>query len=167
MWTLPYVRVALVYLVLGVLWIAGSDWLVAAIAPNKAVLNYLQTIKGWLFVIASTLLLYFLMRRAFRDLKRSEMAKREIFRSTVRASDHIVLNYINQMQLVTLEADRVEGFDSSVRDLAHRITRETVEEIQRLEALEAKGADEIELFLKQRLIETRAAIQRAAKPLDN
>ena len=56
-------RVSLVYAALAAAWILGSDRLVDAIAGNTALHSTLQTIKGWLFTLATALLLYFLLAR--------------------------------------------------------------------------------------------------------
>jgi PAS domain S-box-containing protein len=61
-------RIAGAYLVFGVLWILYSDRLVERIAANAAQLTQLQTIKGWLFVVASAVVIYVLVRAGLRQL---------------------------------------------------------------------------------------------------
>jgi PAS domain S-box-containing protein len=56
-------RASLIYAALAAAWILGSDRLVEAIAGNTPLHATLQTIKGWLFTLATALLLYFLLAR--------------------------------------------------------------------------------------------------------
>jgi len=56
-------RISLVYAVLGGLWILLSDRLPAMFGLSAAVLTRVQTLKGWLFVVATALSLYFVVRR--------------------------------------------------------------------------------------------------------
>ncbi|MCX8104970.1 MAG: PAS domain S-box protein [Ignavibacterium album] len=56
-------KIPLIYLILSTLWIFFSDEFVEKLSTNPAELTKLQTIKGWLFVIASTLVLYFLIKK--------------------------------------------------------------------------------------------------------
>ena len=46
-------RVAGVYLAVGVLWILLSDRLLAYMVSDPATISTLQTLKGWIFVAAS------------------------------------------------------------------------------------------------------------------
>lgn len=55
-------KIPLIYLILSTVWIFFSDEFVEKLSNNPAELTRLQTIKGWIFVFASTLVLYFLIR---------------------------------------------------------------------------------------------------------
>lgn len=59
-------RVAGLYLLVSVLWIPLSDAVVNRIAGDRDDLNRLQTIKGWGFLILTSLLLFVLIRQALR-----------------------------------------------------------------------------------------------------
>jgi signal transduction histidine kinase len=68
-WRLPTggaAAVALVYLVVGLTWIAFSDRVVAALFPSPDVLARVQTVKGTFFVVATAVLLFFFVRRTER-----------------------------------------------------------------------------------------------------
>lgn len=157
----PFWVVSLSYLLLGVVWIAASDSVVALIALDETMLSFLQTIKGWAFVLVSSALIFVLTRKAFYETKASEEMKRAVFRSTVSASDHILLNYLNQMQLVKIEAEECDDFSSDVLALADRIGKETVEELKRLEELNTGSAKDIDAFIERRLREAREAVGRS------
>ncbi len=63
-------KVALVYSVVGILWILFSDQLLLKGAPDPRALTYLQTFKGWLYILATAVLLYVLIRRYAGSLAR-------------------------------------------------------------------------------------------------
>lgn len=82
-------KIPFIYLILSTLWIYASDTFVEKMITDPQQLTRLQTIKGWLFVFASTLLLYFLIKfdkeaieRALRIEKtareQSELMKKKI-----------------------------------------------------------------------------------------
>lgn len=78
--------VAGVYAVVGALWIAFSDRLVASLTDDARLLTHLQTIKGWAFVALSALLIAILVRQAIKReaavllaLRRSEERFRSFF----------------------------------------------------------------------------------------
>jgi diguanylate cyclase (GGDEF)-like protein/PAS domain S-box-containing protein len=64
-------RAAILYFVLGALWILTSDLLLAALVEPEEALRY-QTLKGWLYVGATAVVAYAIVRR----LHRSEAASR-------------------------------------------------------------------------------------------
>ncbi|WP_376696403.1 putative bifunctional diguanylate cyclase/phosphodiesterase [Wenzhouxiangella sp. EGI_FJ10305] len=60
-------KVALIYAAAGALWIFLSDSAVEQLAGDTAVLTAFQTYKGWLFVLASAILVFWLSWRALGD----------------------------------------------------------------------------------------------------
>lgn len=62
----PETAAALAYLTFGALWIIFSDHLVASLVSNPAALTQAQTYKGWLFVSASALLIFGLLRQSLQ-----------------------------------------------------------------------------------------------------
>lgn len=56
------IRTSLIYAVFGCLWILLSDWLLSLIVNDTIRMTRLQNYKGWLFVAASTLLIFSLLR---------------------------------------------------------------------------------------------------------
>lgn len=60
-------RIAIAYLVAALLWIAVSGWLVSAVVSDPAMVVTLEVIKGWGFVVATALGLFFLLRKKFAD----------------------------------------------------------------------------------------------------
>ena len=67
-------RVAIVYGIFGILWILLSDTVVAWLVHDPEALMRMQIYKGWLFIIASMLLLYTLLRRGLQEQVRLQGA---------------------------------------------------------------------------------------------
>lgn len=65
-------RITLIYLLIGGLWIIFSDRLVAAIVTDPIALTQLQTYKGWFYIVATALLLYLLIKHSLAALSNSE-----------------------------------------------------------------------------------------------
>ena len=81
-------RVAIIYWVFGIIWIYLSDYLLAKLFPDPDMLTRVQNYKGWFFVTASALLIYFLFRHYFSEqrqiqwsLAESEEKFRAVFES--------------------------------------------------------------------------------------
>lgn len=73
-------KIPLIYLILSTIWIFTSDAFVEDLTSNPTELTRIQTIKGWIFVFASTLLLYFLIkydRKKIEDALMIEKSARE------------------------------------------------------------------------------------------
>lgn len=64
-------RVAIAYVVVAALWIAGSDLLVAAVSTSPDEAARFQVVKGWLFVAVTGLLLAFLLAHLGARIDRS------------------------------------------------------------------------------------------------
>jgi len=128
----PYWKITLWYLGFGIAWIFLSDRVTEALASGVQFLTILQTIKGWLFVLASGLLIFALTRRAFRLQLAKDEEILSIFKKTVEGSHHILLNYLNQMQLVTMEADRSKDFNREIIKLANSLSDKAADELMKL-----------------------------------
>ncbi|MEN6439264.1 MAG: PAS domain S-box protein [Syntrophobacter sp.] len=70
-------RIALFYAVLGALWIMLSDWVVNLLFGTTPLALLLQTVKGWLFVAITALMLYLLTGSTIRTSRKSEEILRE------------------------------------------------------------------------------------------
>lgn len=87
-WSLPEVRIVLVYFILASTWIIGSDlWLIEK-AVNHDESAVIQTLKGLNFVITTAILLFFVLRHAYSGWRHAEHQRvdgidhaRERFRS--------------------------------------------------------------------------------------
>lgn len=147
----PYLRVAFAYAVFGVLWVFLSDRLVGFFVNDMEGLAYFQMMKGWLFVALSTLLVLTIARRAFEDHLHTEKEKLAVFHKTVEGSYHILLNFLNQMQLVTLEAEQCESFDREVLRVANEAAGEAERELRKLGEIQTITAEHIDAVIYERL----------------
>lgn len=70
-------KTAAIYAVFGITWIAVSDRIAEAVAATPHQATILQTYKGWVFVLLTTVLIYGLMRRyvTSRDAVEREMGR--------------------------------------------------------------------------------------------
>lgn len=136
-------QVAGAYLLFGLIWVATSDQLVQVLAPGPEALTWLQTWKGWGFVLLSALLIQRLTRSAMRSQARQLKEKQALYLETVRGSQHIVGNYLNQMQIVLLEADGCPGFDPAIIRLAEDLTERTAFELRALEHVQVGAPKDI------------------------
>ncbi|MFH1156692.1 MAG: ATP-binding protein [Pseudomonadota bacterium] len=83
-------RLAAVYCVFSSLWILFSDQIVYLLVKNPEFLTKIQTVKGWLFVLTTSLILFVLLKReighylkAEKRLLESERNYRSIFENAV------------------------------------------------------------------------------------
>lgn len=61
-------RICLSYVVFGIIWISLSDTLAGMFFSSKDDLTFISILKGWLFVILTTILIYFMSHRYLRKL---------------------------------------------------------------------------------------------------
>jgi hypothetical protein len=70
-------KIAAIYAVLGALWIFFSDRVAAILSSTPEALTQISIIKGWLYVLLTTLLLYNLVSRGMKELVLSQEASSE------------------------------------------------------------------------------------------
>jgi len=73
-WRLGALRIVLIYLIVGGLWILLSDRILAKIVSSPEDLTRLQTEKGWFYVLATSIMLYVLIRANNKAIERSQYA---------------------------------------------------------------------------------------------
>jgi len=131
-----YTKITLWYLGFGVLWIFFSDRILKQIVETTELMTAIQTMKGWLFVILSGALIYYISKRSFASLLRKEDEKRSIFQRTLGGAHHILLNYLNQMQLIVMEAQRSKDFDQRILEVSQSVTKDAKEALLKLDNIE-------------------------------
>jgi putative nucleotidyltransferase with HDIG domain len=75
--TSPQFRIVSVYVVVAALWIWFSDRALDLLTQNRNELSALQSIKGWLFVLATGMVLYWMIGR---DMRRLNAVNRSLWR---------------------------------------------------------------------------------------
>jgi len=74
--------------------------------------------------------------------------KLKIYRSMTHASHHILNNFLNQMQLFHLEAERSPYFDPNMLALYDKVSKSAAMQIQKLSELESITSERILEFIK-------------------
>ncbi len=67
----PAVKIPLVYLFAGFLWILFSDLLLAVWIDDADTMRIAQTYKGWFFILVTAFLLFLLIKRSFKRLEKT------------------------------------------------------------------------------------------------
>ena len=77
-------RIAAAYAIIGLIYIRFSDVALTAVMGEATLRRYawVQTVKGWAFVLVTAVLLYFWIRRTFTAVRTSAEARRETERRT-------------------------------------------------------------------------------------
>jgi len=73
------VSISLVYLVVSSLWIFYSDKILVSLVQDKGTLTFISIVKGWFFVLVTSAMLYFLIRRAMKEIRQSRDYHLKIF----------------------------------------------------------------------------------------
>lgn len=136
------------YALLGALWILFSDAILFSLVSDPNRLTRIQTAKGWAFVGASTMLIYWLLRRGLALQKLSEsrlQASEEKYRALVEQAPYAVfVNHQDQIILANQACQRLFGAQRE-EDLIgispfelfhpdyHALIRERIQQVQTLE----------------------------------
>jgi HD-GYP domain-containing protein (c-di-GMP phosphodiesterase class II) len=88
----PHIKIVLIYLFFGSLWIFYSDLIAKKIFYSLEELTYVQDIKGWLFIAVTGLFLYALIKNAIDE-------KIEINRKLIESYDHTIRGWIKVMDM--------------------------------------------------------------------
>ncbi len=86
-------RIALVYLVLGSLWILFTDRAVSALVLNEQWLTKINMIKGWFFVFTTAVLIFSLIFRMLAEIKRKEAFLELAYKDAVGSHERLESAY--------------------------------------------------------------------------
>jgi signal transduction histidine kinase/ActR/RegA family two-component response regulator len=70
-------KIGAIYLIIGFVWIYLSDTLFGVIITNKQTLIYFSIFKGLLYVLITTLLLYYMVKSHMKKLHKAELISKE------------------------------------------------------------------------------------------
>ena len=68
----------------------------------------------------------------YKKVKEMQQAREDIYKAMVQASDHVLKNCLNQMQLVKYTAEETPGFDPETLVNFDRIMEQAMQQIQAL-----------------------------------
>ena len=164
-------KIAISYLVFGLLWIAVTDQLVFAYAPDTATVTQLQTAKGWIFVFLSSALVYGLVRYSQRDIQATnERLDRALQQTEIlhRLLRHNVRNSCNVIQgYATLLAEAVSGENEvhaeRIRDQSVQL-RELSETSKQLRAVVSEEAATTEALDLVAIVDSEVARLESTHP---
>ena len=111
------IKIAAIYFAFGVLWILVSDRLVERLCPTPECLVILQTLKGWVFILITAILIYALVRRdVFRLIdSRAALAERDLSLSlTERLLEAVIDQSPIPMSIVSSDGT-LERFNEACR----------------------------------------------------
>lgn len=95
------IKISLIYMVIGLLWVVASDNILKLISPNIEIYRFLQTIKGFIYIGITTVLLYSLIISSINKIKKI---------TTVLFSNYEELNETYE-ELIVAEENLRENFN--------------------------------------------------------
>jgi PAS domain-containing protein len=82
-WNISFAaKISLIYFTIGAIWILLTDKALFSLFPEPEKFAVMQTYKGWLFVIATTIILYELIKNGRAAQKAAEESLLNLFEST-------------------------------------------------------------------------------------
>ncbi len=85
-----------------------------------------------------------------RKVRASEQEKHEVFVATVRSTQHILNNLLNQLQLAIYDLDEEHCLERETRKLLERSIRDSKEQVERLSAVSKINSRSIEDSVRPR-----------------
>ena len=79
-----------------------------------------------------------------RKIRKSEQEKHAVYVATVRSTQHILNNLMNQLQLAFLDLEKEHCLESETRRLLERSIREGKEQVERLSSVSEVTSESIE-----------------------
>ncbi len=124
-------RVAFIYAVFSILWILFSDQLLLILVTDPGIMTKIQILKGWIFVLVTSLIIYFLLLREVirvirieKALGRKEQDYREVFNATNEGilihdarTGKIVDANVSFLKMFNFRLEQLPGM--TVQDLSH------------------------------------------------
>jgi multidrug transporter EmrE-like cation transporter len=77
-------RITIIYLLVGFIWIILSDYILLGLAVDKINLTAYQTLKGVGYVSITAMMLYLLIRKDYIALKRSKQDLKQSYDATLK-----------------------------------------------------------------------------------
>lgn len=85
-----------------------------------------------------------------RRIRATEKEKRDVYVATVRSTQHILNNLLNQLQLAFLDLEKEHCLESETRKLLEKSIREGKEQVERLSTVSEISSESIEESVRPR-----------------
>ncbi len=113
-------KITIIYLVIGWAWIAFSDYLLLLVIDDVETMRMAQTYKGWFYVLATAVLLFFLVRKS---LQKETAVREQYLRSVEKAlekaeeSNRLKTNFLNNLSHeIRTPMNSIIGFSDLLKD---------------------------------------------------
>lgn len=120
-------KITAIYLIVGFLWIGFSDRILLLLIHDVSSLSFLQTIKGWVYVLVTAGLLYVLIQSDFSTIQNSQQALQDSYDATLAGWVHVLdlrdketEGHTQRVTELTLSLARQMGFDEIELDHVRR-----------------------------------------------
>lgn len=123
-------RIAAIYAIAGVLWILFSDRMLFHFIEDPHTLTRFQTYKGWLFIIVTALLLYWLINRYASEMKHSE---EELIKYKEHLEELVQERTAELKESQTALMNMVDDLNKKTGEL--KIANERLKEVDRLKSI--------------------------------
>jgi diguanylate cyclase (GGDEF)-like protein/PAS domain S-box-containing protein len=126
LWRVTPLRMTLLYVLCGGLWVLFSDSLLGLIVTDHSLLVRLSTAKGWLYIIVTAVLLYFLFHLGCNTLQQVEKALQEereqLERYRLLAEDtmEIIVFIRPNGQIIDANEAAVKRYGYTCEELVHK-----------------------------------------------
>jgi two-component system cell cycle sensor histidine kinase/response regulator CckA len=109
-------KVAIIYAIFSALWILLSDQILYFMIKTPEIMTKIQMIKGWIFILTSALIIFFLLRKEIRKYSQAEEEIIELsqFRESIIENANIWLNVIDANGNILIwnrAAEKISGYN--------------------------------------------------------
>lgn len=139
----PSLKITLIYLIFGILWVVFSDRLAENLITEAHLLTQFQTFKGLIFVLLTSGLVFGLSHREHQRMLAHETEKQRLFQATMRAVQHVLFNFMNQMLLFKEAASDSRDFDRTILVLYDEVIEEAEDQLKALSNIEELSEERI------------------------
>lgn len=116
------IRISIIYVIIGCLWILFSDRIVNLLFPDKSVIAIISMIKGWFFVVVSGIVIYLLIYKTMQRIRTAEEKIQESYQELeasyeeIAASEEEIKQQFDELQeynnLIVQSEDRLKRAQS-------------------------------------------------------
>ncbi|HYQ56787.1 MAG TPA: HAMP domain-containing sensor histidine kinase [Draconibacterium sp.] len=124
-------RITIFYLIIGGAWIIFSDKFLLTITTDQQLLTQMQTYKGWFYVVTTSILLFFLIRKHIKQLRKAEAEanKSNELKSfflqnishEIRTPMNSIVGFSEILETNDLKEDELKKFLAIIRNSSHQL----------------------------------------------